>query len=366
MTTLDRYLLREITVPFGVGLALFFVVVTFGELLKISDAVTGLGIGPEDFLLAVVYSLPPLLGLLLPIAGLFATLLGVGRLAADREVLALSAGGVSPYRLLRVPMVVGIFLGLLTAAGTLVGEPWGISGIKKIMARGAQSALAKGVRVGEFNQWIEGVSFLARSEDEQGLVGIFLSDRRHEDQPVVVSARRGRVRPGATARDIVLDLHDGVILSYGSEGDTHRVVRFEAAKYRLDVGQIVDGKLWNVTRAQGMYPSELWAAGHDPDRPPRIRAKFLITLHRKLALPLATVIFALLAVPMACRSTSGARAQGFLFCVGVVGAYYYVGRAVEMSARGGAFPVHLAAWVPNLLGVVALGFFLWRFGRTAR
>lgn len=361
MSTFDRYLLREVAVPFCVGLGLFFVVVVFGELIKISDAVTGLGIGAADFATALLYSLPPLLGLLLPMSTLFAMLLAVGRLAADRELIAAFSAGLDPFALLRVPLLVGTVLAAISTCLLLLGEPWGIQGLQNLMARSAQASIASGVRVGQFNEWVDDVVFFAKGEEQNGvLVDVMLADRRDREHPIVVSARRGRVIVGAHAHDIVFDLEEGTILSYSADGASQRLIEFERGQYRLDVGALVEGKLFNVTRAQGMYPWQLWEKSETDPRPRR-RALYTVTLHRKVALPLATIIFALLAVPLACRATSGARARGFLYSAGIVAAYYYIGRAAELSARAGGMPAALAAWLPNLCGVVALVILLWRF-----
>ena len=53
----------------------------------ISDTVTGLAVSGLEIVQALIYSLPPLMGLLIPVSMFFATLLGVGRLAADRELM---------------------------------------------------------------------------------------------------------------------------------------------------------------------------------------------------------------------------------------------------------------------------------------
>ena len=45
--------------------------------------------------------IPQALGLTIPMATLVGILIGLGRLSADREAVALLACGVSPYRLLR-------------------------------------------------------------------------------------------------------------------------------------------------------------------------------------------------------------------------------------------------------------------------
>jgi lipopolysaccharide export system permease protein len=363
--TIDRYLLREILLPFAIGLGLFFVVVAFAQVLKVSDSVTGLGITGGEILQALSYSLPPLMGLLIPVSGLFATLLGVGRLAADREVIGMAAAGMSPYALLRVPFAIGLVLAALSAGALILGEPWGVRGLRDLMSRSAQRALASGVRTGEFQEWVPGVTFLARGRDGDRLTEVVFADLREPETPVLISSRRGIIASGERARDLVFELEDGEVLLEDEQKGSHRVIRFERSHYRLDVGKLVGNKARTLQAVQELTLEQLWRASKNKKRNQNDRALYAITLHRKLALPFATVIFALLAVPLACRAQGGARARGFLYSAGIVGAYYYFGRAVELLARSGEYPATLAAWTPNLVGALALGLALWRFRRSS-
>ncbi len=365
MSTLDRYLAREIALPFFIGIGLFFVVVAFGQVLKISDSVTGLGITGGEIVQALAYSLPPLMGLLIPAAGLFATLLGVGRVAADREVIGMTAAGVSPYRLLRVPLAVGGVLAVCSAFAMIVGEPWGVRGLRDLMARSAQRHLASGVKVGEFQQWIPGVTFYAGGRQGRDLASVMFADRRDEARPLLISARTGNIVDGQKTGDLVFELNEGFLLLDDNDAATYRVVHFERSHYRLDVGSLVRNKAKTLSSVQEKGFGELWAGSHDPAENPGDRARLMITLQRKLALPLATIIFALLAVPLACRATGGARARGFLYSAAIIGAYYYLGRACELLARSGEYNAVLAAWTSNLVGLAALAILLVRFKRSA-
>ncbi len=365
MDTLDRYVLKEIALPFAIGLGLFFVVVAFAQVLKVSDSVTGLGVGGGAIVQALFYSLPPLLGLLIPVSSLFATLLGIGRIAADREVVGMAAAGVSPYHLLRVPFWLGALFAAASAYALVVGEPWGVRGLRELMAKSAQQALASGVRTGEFQEWVPGVTFLAGGRGGHKFTNVVFADRRDESRPLLITARRGEVAGGTLARDLVFELEDGTVLLTDKDSGRYRVVRFARSRYRLDVGRLVGSKARTLTAVQEKSLPELWTESRDPKKSAGVRALDTITLHRKLALPLATLIFALLAVPLACTAAPGARARGFLYSAGIVGAYYYLGRAVELLARSGRYNPVLAAWTPNLLGLVALGFLLLRLRRRA-
>ena len=361
MNTLDRYVLKEIGVPIVVGLGLFFVVVTFVQLFTISDAVTGLGITGPDLFQALLYSLPPLTGLLLPASALFATLLAIGRMSGDREVTALSSLGVSPYRLLRVPALLGAFLGAISCYALVVGEPWGVRGLRDLMARGAQRALASGVRPDEFQEWVPGVTFLARERHGKKLTDVMLSDRRDRDRAVVITAKRGVIVSGAKSRDIVFALEDGSIVVHDAKADEARVIRFETSDYHLDVQNIVGKKAKTLPSVQAKDVPQLLADIGDPDVKTD-KALHIITLSRKFALPIATIIFAILAVPLACTRTGGARARGFLYSSAIVASYYYVSRWAELSARGGGgMNPWLASWLPNILGAVGMVILLVRF-----
>ncbi|RYF09985.1 MAG: YjgP/YjgQ family permease [Deltaproteobacteria bacterium] len=351
---LHLYLLREILTPFGVGLGLFFAVVAFAQMLRVADSLTGVGLSARDFFAALLFSLPPLLGLLLPVSSLFATLLGVGRLPAGRESVAVYAAGISPTRFFIVPLCLGATLACLSTAAMTLGEPWGISGLRDLMARGAQRALAGGVRVGTFNEWVPGLTLYAAGRDANGLRAVIFADRRDPEQPLLISAAHGQLRQGARPQDLIFSMQDGHMLLIDADTRADRLITFAEGSYRIDVSTLVGNKSRHFTGAQEMGLRELWQASRAPHQDSNRRGLLLVTLHRKFAVPLASVVFSLLAVPLGLRPSSAARARGLLWSTAIVASYYYLGRAAELAARSGQFPPVLAAWLPNLCGALAL------------
>ena len=357
---IDKYLIKEILGPLAIGLTLFFVVIAFGQLMKISDSVTGLGITGGELFAALAYSLPPMLGILIPVSMLFATLFAVGRLASDSEIVAWCAGGGSPFALYRVPFFLGSVLMLVCMAATTLGEPWGVQGIRDLMSRSAQRALAEGTQPGRFTEWVSGVVFYAEEGEGNRLEKVFFTDRRDLNRAIAVSARAGRVLTGENPQEILFELQDGNIWIQDRLSGSQRMLRFGETVYRLDVGNLVGNKARSIQAVQGKTLSQLSQVIEDPAQQKR-HALHTIILHRKFALPVATIIFALLAIPLGCRGERGSRARSFLFSALIVGGYYYIGRAAELQARHGDFPVLLAAWLPNLIGLVVLGILSYRF-----
>jgi LPS export ABC transporter permease LptF len=363
LNTVDRYILREICVPFFLGLGLFFTVIAFAQVLRVSDAVTGLGVTSGEVLQALMYSLPPLLGLLIPVSCLFASLLGIGRLSCDRELAGLSSVGVSPYALLRIPALLGLVLALLSGLAMHLGEPWGIAGLRELMGRSAQRALSAGVQPQTFHEWIPGITFWAGESRGQWLVDVVFADRRDPQRPMLITARQGLLRAGDDPTQLVFDMRDGTVYLRDTKNDASRLIGFETSLYRLDVARIVGHKSRTLSAVQEMDAQTLYALAHDAGQSAERRALYQVTLHRKFAVPLATFIFALLAVPFGCDIRGGARARGLLTSTVIVGAYYYIGRTLELSARAGQLSPVLAAWLPDLLGTAILLWSLWRLRR---
>src|SRR5579863_6917057 len=120
MRLLDRYIAREVGSHSMLGLAVFTFVFFVPQLVRLMDLIVRHSGGAGTVALLFLCSVPPVLGFTLPMAVLVGVLIGLGRLSADSEIVALHASGVSMRRLL-VP--VG-FVALGTAVVTLVMTFW--------------------------------------------------------------------------------------------------------------------------------------------------------------------------------------------------------------------------------------------------
>src|SRR3990172_12276676 len=101
MRILDRYILKELAVPFLFGIAAFTSILVVGDaLLRLTKLVAEEGAAFWEAGLVFLYSLPRYLVLTFPMSTLLAVLLSLGRLSADSEMVAIRAGGYSLYRVL--------------------------------------------------------------------------------------------------------------------------------------------------------------------------------------------------------------------------------------------------------------------------
>ena len=96
----DRYVMRELLVPFLLGIAIFTSILLIVRILKLVEMVVNRGVPFLQILRLFSYILPAFLEVTVPMALLLAILVAFGRLSSDSEIIALRASGVSFYRLI--------------------------------------------------------------------------------------------------------------------------------------------------------------------------------------------------------------------------------------------------------------------------
>src|SRR5712671_64181 len=99
MRIFDRYVVREVALPFLFSLVLLTFLLTIQPILR--DAYPLIAKGLDVWVVAkvLIYLLPQALVLSIPMSVLLGLLIALGRLSADREFVAMQSCGVSIYQL---------------------------------------------------------------------------------------------------------------------------------------------------------------------------------------------------------------------------------------------------------------------------
>src|SRR3990170_503522 len=123
LRVLDRYMIKDLAPPFAlaVGLLTFFLVID--RVYQLTDLVITKSV-PFHFVLGLLlFMLPGVLALTVPMALLVSVLLVCCRLAGDLEVAALKASGVGPLRLFRPFLGIACLVSGAVAGLTLLIAP---------------------------------------------------------------------------------------------------------------------------------------------------------------------------------------------------------------------------------------------------
>ncbi|HYG70118.1 MAG TPA: LptF/LptG family permease, partial [Anaeromyxobacteraceae bacterium] len=282
MGLLDRYLAKEILLPFGAGLLFLTQILLATQILSRAELLFGSGVSAADVLTVVAGLVPQFVNTILPIAFLLGAVLGVARLAEDREVIAMNAAGISPLRLVRVPLVLGVILSAVGLWLSLEVEPASLTQAREGLNTIVKKNVQNDVRPGTFYDQIPGYTLYAGKVGPGGWENVLIHDSSIPDAPVLALARRGRLEPVGAGKEMRLELQDGEVHREQVRGE-YIVAEFDRAELVVALGRSMsDPGRRELTVAQLLEQSK-----PGPGRNERDAKRMEAFLWRKIASPLA-------------------------------------------------------------------------------
>ena len=115
-TIIKRYLFLEVFNSFIVAFLFFFFIFVVNVLLLKAEEIFSKNVPFEDVFLIIVYSVPKYMIFTIPFGTLVGSLMAMGRLNADNEILALRASGISIFKIFLPILVLGGLLSIVSFA----------------------------------------------------------------------------------------------------------------------------------------------------------------------------------------------------------------------------------------------------------
>jgi LPS export ABC transporter permease LptG len=366
---LDRYVLTELISPFCFGGALFTFFLVIDRIYHLTDLVITKGVPFHLVLQLLVFMLPSFLAHTLPMALLVAVLLAGGRLAGDLEIIAFKAAGVSVLRLFRPVAWAALGITLVTALLTLIVNPLANEEFQRQLFRILQTRAVSGLQERVFNPTFGDVIIYVEdvSASRVALRGLLVSDERDPKISRIITAREGRLLTDEANRRITLRLIAGAVneadvlpasppplpgVDHGRAGGAAASSRYRYTNFAIyDMSLAVDSPLRGASRVE--KPEKDLALGplfvriaqlaHDAHG----RAPYEVELHKRFALPVAALVFALVAFPLAVRSHRGGRSVALAGSLGILVAYYMFMTTLEGLVLRQRIPAWVGIWTPN-------------------
>ena len=80
-------------------------------------------------------------------------------------------------------------------------------------------------------------------------------------------------------------------------------------------------------------------------------SKLETELYQRVTVPMASLIFALIGVPLGLQPTRNSSSMGFALSVIIIFIYYTVMTLSNAIGRSGAIAPMYAVWIPNIIGL---------------
>src|SRR5262245_12956516 len=308
---LDRYLVREIVMPFFLGLAVLTFILEIPPILTQAEQFISRGVEWSIVFRVLGLLLPQALCLTIPMAVLLGILVGFGRLSADREFVAMQACGVSLMRLARPVLLVAGLGTMATAYETIVALPDANQSYREIvyvvMATRVESKVSPRVF---FQDFPDKVIYVRELPPGGGWRDVFVADTSRPNETTVYFAREGRIRLDHANRLVQLELLDGSShTTHTDTPDDYDASTFESSHLVLDPNTVV--KRPPAKGAREMTYAELYAeiAEAKGRNDPAYEARFMV--QQKLSLPLTCPILALIALALGASNRRDGRLSSF-------------------------------------------------------
>lgn len=280
---IQRYLLREILGTLLAVTGVLYLIYIGNRFVRfLAEAQAG-GIPADAIVQLLALKSISNLVMLLPLSVFFAVLLAFGRLYRDHEMTALAACGVGPARLARTVLAYALVCGALVAALSLYWGPWAERLSTRIQEQLQADAEVSGIAAGRFKEIRGGWAFYVESISPEGVLrNVFVQGARGGES-MVIAAQRGRFEFTEEGdRYLVLEEGHRYEGEPGSAG--FKIVAFE------EHGVLVEERPVHLgSRASMLSTAELLASS---------QPKLMGELQWRWSMPLATVLLALLAVPL--------------------------------------------------------------------
>jgi LPS export ABC transporter permease LptF/LPS export ABC transporter permease LptG len=353
MRILDRYIVREVFRHAVLGLVVFTFVLFVPRLVRLMEILVRHSGSGSQVLKSFLCVFPGIFIFTIPMAILIGVLLGLGRMSADSEIIALTALGIGRRRIL---LPVGV-LAAMGAALTLLMSAWlsplALRSLHAIEADLIASQISFAVQPRVFDEFPSMVLYI-NDVTASGTQwhGVFLAEAGGESGSRLTLAKDAIVIAEPKQGKLELHLQGGTTHEFSREdADHYSVTAFGQSDWPIEVNDL------NPVQPRQRSNPERSVRELLNDKGPGWR-EARVELHGRFAFPVACFVFALVAVPLGAQPRRGGRAAGSLIAIILIASYYLLFVMGAGLARQGTLSPGQGIWIANtvlaLMGLALL------------
>jgi LPS export ABC transporter permease LptG/LPS export ABC transporter permease LptF len=365
MRILTRYILGEVVSHALIGAAVFTFVLFTRDLGRILELVVRNSAPLPSVAEIFFYTVPVALTYTIPMGVLVGILIGLSRLAADSEVTAMRASGLGVWTFLRVISIFVIVAWLLALGNSVYLAPRSLAALGQLQGRLKSSQASFEVQPRVFYEGFPKIILYVQDVKTMSggalWKGVFLADLTDPAAPRISLARQGLL---VSQGPDTLDLH----LTDGSTHETdpknpdqYQISTFQTTDIPIRIPATQNSQEHEPTTLGEIKFADLLRSAQTGD--PVTRRWHLIEYHRRLALPTACIVLALVGIPLGLSSKKGGKSSGFVLTILLVFLYYSLSLIGVSFAKQGRLSPAAGVWLADLTFLAGGVFLLWQSER---
>ena len=360
VTILDKYILKQIFEVFVLGIVVFTSIIfasdTFISLIK---QISNYGMPFNIAFMIILLNLPAVIVMTIPMSVLFSTVMTVNKLCLQSEITIMKACGISIKRISKPIFIFAAAMAVLTFFINETIVPVTTSQSKTLalyalvqrnIPEGKRNFSIKELKDGNY---LKRLFYVEKCEDKQ-FSNVSILDLADTDKIQILQAKTGTsVLEG-------WQFDNASVYTISKAGKTlntswlHRTIVDFGSDIQYQLDKKNDGTDYNFIQ---LMP---YLKGNKANLNKTTLAKYRVSFWEKLALPVTTVVFVLIGIPLAITPPRVRHNRGFLFTIGIIFCYYII-RAFSMSlGYNYTITPFWAAGFPNIIIGIA-GFFMYKY-----
>jgi len=398
--TIYRYLLHEMFFTFLICFCFFFFIFFVNQILLMAKVVLEQRVPFHQVTLLILFSLPTVIAMSAPFASLVGTLMTVGRLTSDNEVLIMLSSGLS-YKIIFFPAItMGIIISLLSFFTNDVLLPAGTVQFNKLWRQILVSTPALELQANSVKRFRDTV-IVTGGVTGNVINSLLILDKTHDGERRIILANRAELKDGGreglslnlegafvqssrevarsdydystseflqywvsnediiqaavnvtpremSSRDVITVIRQKRIDLSERENDRRIRLNNHASSYENIIRAGPGSDEWN-RRNSSMSAIQRELTAIENIRKDRTLTTNVIEINRKFAVPFGAFFFVFLAVSLGLMAKKSGQTVGFIFGNLIAVIYWcmlFIGQA--MGLRVGT-PPFWSMWLPNIL-----------------
>jgi len=356
---ISRYIFREIAVPFFIILFVLTFVLLMGKILQIMDLMVNKGIRVWDIAHLIILIMPNFMLFTIPIALLVSILIAMGRFSADNEITAIKASGVSLIEIYYPVAFASLLAFICTIVIGFYLVPQSNFATKRLLFELASQNASIAIKEKVFNADFKGLLLYADKipADGEYMEGVIISENRIIGEQNTILAKRAYLVADSKLMILKLRMENGSIHTVSPDLKNYRKVDFKSYDINLDLSTTLASLTNEHKSSTDMTLTELLERMKKPGLDGAAVRELAIEAHKKFSIPLACLIFGLLALPLGITSHRAVKSRGFAVGIMIVTAYYLLRIGGEALVENGRLAPVIGVWMPNFVFAV-LGIYL--------
>lgn len=359
MKTLNWYIVKNFLIAFGMSIGILTFCMLGARLVQVLEFVAR-GAPLSAFGQFLLYVMPIVLTFTIPLSVLVSIMLVFGRMAADSEITAMRACGISILQLVSPIMIITI---LLTAfclyLQVQVGPPW-LGKARYVLQDALTEEPMAFFRPGESISYDNRIIYVDDIVGENGLKDIQIFEYNKDESINDYRAAYGEIHVDQATEKFSIVMHDCEMVT--AMGDERVHMRADQLEFTFDFGKERNSR--NISqRPKHMTLEDLMARIRIAKVNNEDTCELEVELNQRIAFALSPIAFLLLGIPMAIHTSRRETSVG-LFIGAIAGGVLFLAIILceSLTKIPQIYPQYLL-WLPNLLYQVAGAYMVYKITR---